>query len=119
MNFILSRRIKIERFHLYTGLGGDFGGAHYNQTIEAKDIDEAYECAYKLAVEEYHSYEGLHGIMDWGDCYEDLVESGFIDEKSMTEDEIHDYVDARYQEEIEGWTEYYAVKNEGQDPESC
>ena len=48
----------MERFHLYTGLGGGFGGARYNQTIEAEDIDEAYECAYELAVEEYQSYEG-------------------------------------------------------------
>ena len=69
----------MERFHLYTGLGGGFGGARYNQTIEAEDIDEAYQAAYELAVKEYQSYEGLHGIMNWGDCYEDAVESGFID----------------------------------------
>lgn len=107
----------MERFHLYAGLGGGFGGAHYCETIEAEDIDEAYEWAYGLAVEEYQSYEGLHGVMNWGDCYEDVIESGFINEESMTKDEIHDYVDERYQEEIEGWIEYYAIKDEGQDPE--
>ena len=73
----------MERFHLYAGLGGGFGGARYNQTIEAENIDEACEAAYELAVEEYQSYEGCHGIMNWGDCYEDAVESGFIDEESM------------------------------------
>ena len=107
----------MERFHLYAGLGGGFGGAHYNQTIEAEDIDEAYECAYELAVEEYQSYEGFHGIMNWGDCYENAVESGFIDEESMTEAEIHEYIDDLYQEEIESWIEYYVIKDEGQDPE--
>ena len=54
----------MERFHLYAGLGGGFGGARYNQTIEAEDIEEAYEYAHDLAVEEYQSYEGLHGIMN-------------------------------------------------------
>ena len=107
----------MERFHLYASLGGGFGGARYNQTIEAEDIEEAYEYAHDLAVEEYQSYEGLHGIMNWGDCYEDAMESGFIDESTMTEDEIATYVDDMYQEEIEGWIEYYAVKDEGQDPE--
>lgn len=107
----------MERFHLYAGLGGGFGGARYNQTIEAENIDEAYECAYELAVEEYQSYEGLHGILSWAECYEDAMESGFIDESTMTEDEIATYVDDMYQEEIEGWIEYYAVKDEGQDPE--
>ena len=107
----------MERFHLYAGLSGGFGGAHYCETVEAENIDEAYQAAYELAVEEYQSYEGCHGIMNWGDCYEDAVESGFIDEESMTEDEIHEYVDDMYQEEIESWIEYYAIKDEGQDPE--
>ena len=109
----------MERFHLYAGLGGGFGGARYNQTIEAEDIEEAYEYAHDLAVEEYQSYEGLHGIMSWGDCYEDAVESGFIDKENMTETEIYEYVDGLYQEEIESWIEYYAIKDEGQDPEDC
>ena len=107
----------MERFYLYAGLGGGFGGARYCQSVEAENIDEAYQAAYELAVEEYQSYEGCHGIMNWGDCYEDAVESGCIDEESMTEDEIHEYIDDLYQEEIESWIEYYAVKDEGQDPE--
>ena len=107
----------MERFHLYTGLGGNFGGAHYNQTIKAEDIDEACKFAYDLAVEEYQSYEGYHGIMDWGDYYEDAVESGVINEDIMTEREINEYIDDMYQEQIESWIEYYAIKDEGQDPE--
>lgn len=99
----------MERFHLYAGLGGGFGGAHYCETIEAEDIDEAYEYAYELAVEEYQSYEGCHGILSWAECYEDAIESGFIGEDTMTEDEIATYVDDMYQEEIEGWIEYYAL----------
>ena len=107
----------MERFHLYAGLGRGFGGAHYCETVEAENIDEACEFAYQLAIEEYQSYEGCHGILSWAECYEDAIESGFIDEESMTEDEIHEYIDDLYQEEIESWIEYYAVKDEGQDPE--
>ena len=109
----------MERFHLYAGLGGGFGGVRYNQTIEAEDIDEARECAYDLAVEEYQMYEGLHGVMSWENCYEDASESSFINEDTMTEKEINEYVDDMYQEQIEGWIEYYAIKDEGQDPEDC
>ena len=107
----------MERFHLYAGLGGGFGGARYNQTIEAEDIDEACKFAYDLAVEEYQSYEGLHGVMDWDDCYEDAAESGVINEDTMTEREINKYIDDMYQEEVESWIEYYAIKYEGQNPE--
>ena len=63
----------MERFHLYAGLGGGFGGANYCETVEAENIDEACEFAYELAIEEYQSYEGCHGIMNWGDCYEDAL----------------------------------------------
>ena len=73
----------MEKFHLYAGLSGGFGGAHYNQTIEAEDIDEACKFAYDLAVEKYQSYEGCHGIMNWDDCYEDAVKSNFIDKETM------------------------------------
>ena len=107
----------MERFHLYAGLSGGFGGAHYCETVEAENIDEACEFAYQLAIEEYQSYEGLHGILSWAECYEDAMESGFIGEDTMTEDEIATYVDDMYQEEIESWIEYYAIKDEGQDPE--
>ena len=103
----------MERFHLYAGLGGGFGGARYNQPIEAEYIHEACEAAYELAGEEYQSYEGLQGIMNWVDCYEDAIESGFIDEESMTEEEIHEYIDDLYQEEIESWIEYYALPANG------
>ena len=47
----------MERFHLYAGLGGGFGGARYNQTIEAEDIDETFKFACGLAIKEYQPHE--------------------------------------------------------------
>ena len=43
----------MERSHLYTSLSSGFGGARYNQTIEAEDIDETFKFACGLAVKEY------------------------------------------------------------------
>ena len=90
-------------FDIYAGLSGGFGGAHFHKTEEFETIDEACLEAYHLAVEEYESYEGCHGIMSWDDCYEDLMESN--DGIEPSDDDVSDH----YQEEIEGWVDYYAV----------
>ena len=79
------------KYKIYAGLGGGFGGATYQMTEDYASIDEA--------LEEYESYEGMHGIMSWEDCREDLEESGF--------DYNDESVDSRYQEELESWLSYY------------
>ena len=65
------------KYKIYAGLSGGFGGATYQKTEDYSSMDEALEDAYALAVEEYQSYEGCHGIMSWDDCREDLIDSGF------------------------------------------
>ena len=50
-------------FKVYCGMSGSMGGARYNGTYEYADIDEATADAYRMAEEEYQSYEGHHGIM--------------------------------------------------------
>lgn len=53
-------------------------------TEDYATIDEALEDTYNLSVEEYQSYEGMHGVMSWEDCREDLEESGFdYDDESV------------------------------------
>lgn len=87
------------KYKIYAGLGGGFGGATYQMTEDYATIDEALKDSYNLSVEEYQSYEGMHGVMSWEDCREDLKESGFdYDDES---------VDSRYQEELESWLSYY------------
>lgn len=87
------------KYKIYAGLGGGFGGATYQMTEDYATIDEALEDTYNLSVEEYQSYEGMHGVMSWEDRREDLEESGFdYDDES---------VDSRYQEELESWLSYY------------
>lgn len=87
------------KYKIYAGLSGGFGGASHQETDEFNLEEEALEYARHLAIEEYQSYEGCHGILDWLDCREDLIESGF----SYNDDDV----DAHYQEEIESWIEYY------------
>lgn len=99
-------------FKIYAGMGGSFGGAKYQGTYEYIDIDEATADAYRMAEEEYQSYEGYHGIMSSEDVEEDLRDSGFI-EDDMTDDEIADMIDYHYREEIESWISYYALPATG------
>ena len=101
-------------FKIYCGMGGSFGGARYNGTYEYADIDEALLDAYRMAEEEYQSYEGYHGIMSPADVEEDLRDSGFIEE-DMTDDEVADMVDSYYREEIESWIDYEAKPATGPD----
>jgi hypothetical protein len=95
------------KYRIYAGLSGSFGGAVYQGTFDCPSQEEANWKAYDIAVEEYESYGGSHGLMDREACYEDLLDSGWLDGKSN--EEIDNLVDDRYREEIEGWIEYKAV----------
>lgn len=101
----------MNKYHIYAGMSGGFGGATYQCTIEAKSEQEAMNYAYQLAEEEYQSYEGSHGIMSWDDCYEDCKDSNWLEDR--TEGEIEDIVNQHYLDEIESWTEYYVVLDDG------
>ena len=95
----------MRKFKLYAGLGGSFGGATFEEIRECRDEQEAEQAAYQLAVEEYESYGGMHGLLDYEGCYEDLQESGMFD--TIDENEIDDMVTAHYLEYMESWLDYY------------
>ena len=101
-------------FKILAGMSGSFGGTLYHGTYEYADEQEAYDDAYRIAEEEYQSYEGCHGILSYADCEEDLQNSGFID-GDMSDDEIEDMVANRYREEIESWISYYVLPATGPD----
>ena len=97
----------MERYNIYAGLGGGFGGATYKYTIDCENHEEAEDLAYQAAIEEYESYEGLHGIKSWYECGEE-----YCDENDIPTDEMEDYsddIDQMYSEELESWIDYYAV----------
>ena len=97
------------KYRIYAGLSGGFGGMVYQGIREFKSQQEAEWYAYDIAWEEYESYGGNYGLLDWDGIYEDLLESEWIDSQSQSEEEIDRIVDDHYREQVEGWIEYKAV----------
>lgn len=82
------------RYKLTYGLGGGMN------TIESHVEDfntqeQADEQAYQLAVDDYESYAGMHGLMDYDEA---------LAEAEGDEDDAQDI----YNESREGWLEYHA-----------
>lgn len=96
------------KFKIFAGMGGGFGGPEYHMTEEYPNRDAAMKDAYDLAVEEYQSYEGYHGILSWDDVRENLIEEGYID--TINDNEIEDMIEEQYLQEIEGWIVYNAIE---------
>lgn len=94
----------MEKYNIYAGLGGSFGGAQYLYTIEVNSKEEAEEIAYHEAIEVYQDFEGTYGIMDWNDCAISLD----IDPYTENNDLIS-RVDESYNKEIENWIVYYVI----------
>ena len=90
------------QFKVYAGLGGGFGGAKYIETVEAANEEEAANIAYEYAVEEYESYEGLHGLASYGDVVDNPEKYG-LDEDCQDEE----YLWEAYEEERSTWLDYY------------
>lgn len=107
-------------FKVYAGLGGGFGGANYQGTFEYESEEEASADARRMAVEEYESYEGNHGLQSFDD-----VARGLLQDEGYEEDEIDDMtsedvlafcreagiseddIQMNYDEEVDGWIHYY------------
>ena len=102
-------------YKLYAGLNGGFGGATYHTTKEFDTFAEAEQEAYRLAVEEYESYEGMHGILSRADVEEDYCDDLDLSIDKLKAAHMQD-IDELYQEEIESWITYY-VKEISQDAE--
>ena len=62
-------------YKIYAGLSGAFGGPNYCYTEEFNSREKAEDAAYHAAIEEYQSYEGYHGILNWEECRQDLIDS--------------------------------------------
>ena len=90
----------MQKYNIYAGLGGGFGGASYQGTGDFKSLADAENEAYQLAVEEYESYSGCHGLLSWGDV---------ADENGLDYTEDSAEIDELYIEEMESWLDYYAV----------
>ncbi len=82
------------------------GCGENEEYIEAKDFDEAYETAYNLAVENYESYAGYHGVLSEADIADE--EFGIDLGDPEVDKEILEEINVRYCEEIENTISYGA-----------
>lgn len=88
------------KWKIFAGMSGGFGGAEETGIIEAETEEDAMEEARQQAIQEYQSYEGLYGVMNWEEVYDDIVESfGYI----PSDEEVEE----RYLDQIESWIEYW------------
>ena len=85
------------------------GGTICEGPFEYKDKRDATDEAYNMAVEDYESFEGYHGIPDIGDIMEHKEDYGV--EEDANEDECWE----AYYEQRENWLNYWAEEAEGPD----
>lgn len=89
----------MKRFAIRYGLGGGFGGLRMTPEVcEFEDQDDADKYAWEMAVQEYESYGGMHGLTTMEEVMEDR---GITDEEEGWEE---------YLEDIESWLCYEAVE---------
>lgn len=99
-------------YKIYAGLGGGFGGAIYQGTWMYDTLSEAENDAYRMAQEEYESYEGLHGLSSYNDCYREALD---VLGEYESEADIEIYADELYLQEMESWISYYVKEATGPD----
>ena len=75
-------------------------------TFETTEAAENY--AYEMAVEDYHSFEGLHGIRDINQIAEEDFGVEDIDEVYDNDRSLYNDIEIAYSEEIESNISYSA-----------
>lgn len=90
----------MEKYKVYAGLGGSFGGADYIDTLEFENHDKAMEFAHQVACEKYEDYAGLYGLR----TVEEIMEQDETDEEEAI---------MIYNEERESWLDYNAKLDDG------
>lgn len=90
-------------YNIYAGLSGGFGDAEYQGTADFDSEEEALQVAYEFAVDDYQSYEGMQGVLDWFEVAE---------QNDLNPDEDGDEIDRLYNDEIESWIDYYVILTE-------
>ena len=90
----------MKKFKCWYGLNGSFGGARYYEIEEFENEEKAYEYAWELACEEYSHYDGLHGLRSIDEIAED-------EELDLDNDEDLQVAEEIYNDEREGWLDYW------------
>lgn len=108
MKFKEINRSMLKEYNIYAGLGGGFGGAKYQYTSVYESEEEALEEAHQLAVEEYGSYEGMHGLLTYDEA-ETEARNLYPD---GDEEDIENCISHLFDEDVDNWIKYYVVLTE-------
>lgn len=93
------------RLYIHSVGGGEVCEGPY----EYKSKENAQDEARIMAIDDYESFEGYHGIPDIGDIMENMEEYGL--DRDATEDDCWDV----YYEQREGWLDYWVEEASGPD----
>lgn len=94
------------KFKIYAGLSGGFGGAHFCEVYECDNRHEAEMYAREVAIEEYESYGGYHGLYTWDSMRQAIADDEYDGDIEQVDTED---VDIAFIEEVEGWITYHIV----------
>lgn len=94
-------------YRLYINSVG--GGTECEGPHEYNTEDEAMEDARLMAIDDYESFEGYHGIPDIGDIMENMEDYGL--DRDASEDDCWDV----YYEQRESWLNYWVAEASGPD----
>jgi hypothetical protein len=94
------------KFKIYAGLSGGFGGAHFCEVYECGSQAEAEIYAREVAIEEYESYGGYHGLYTWDSMRQEIADDEYDGDIEQVDPED---VDMRLMEEVEGWLTYKVI----------
>ena len=94
------------KFKIYAGLSGGFGGAHFCEIYECGSQAEAEIYAREVAIEEYESYGGYHGLYTWDSMRQEIADEEYDGDIEQVDPED---VDMRMMEEVEGWLTYKVI----------
>ena len=94
------------KFKIYAGLSGGFGGAHFCEVYECGSQAEAETYAREVAIEEYESYGGYHGLYTWDSMRQEIADDEYDGDIEAVDPED---VDMRMMEEVEGWLTYKVI----------
>lgn len=94
------------KFKIYAGLSGGFGGAHFCEVYECGSQAEAEIYAREVAIEEYESYGGYHGLYTWDSMRQEIADDEYDGDIEQVDPED---VDMRMMEEVEGWLTYKVI----------
>lgn len=94
----------------YFKIGYGCGCGENEDYITAKDQKEADTIAWESAIEDYESYEGLHGIRDMSDIAEDDYGISLDEADDATYNDIEQaYIDER-ESQLDYWAEEITEK---------